>query len=59
VKGEYTSRREAINEAMRLASEHGARQVLAQSNVGKYKRVWPRFSSVRGEPAAESVSATS
>ena len=59
VKGEYTSRREAINEALRLASEHGARQVLAQSNVGKYKRVWPRFSSVRGEPAGESVSATS
>ena len=58
VKGEYDSRKEAIGEALRLASEHGARQVLAQSNVGKYKRVWPRFSSIRGE-AASSIGANS
>jgi len=59
VKGEYDSRKEAVGEAMRLASEQGARQVLAQSNVGKYKRVWPRFSSVQGEASPEGVGANS
>ena len=59
VKGEYDSRKEAVGEAMRLATEQGARQVLAQSNVGKYKRVWPRFSSVRGEPVSEAIEANS
>ena len=48
IKGDYHSRKEAVGEALRIASEHGAKQVLAQSNAGKYKRVWPRFSSVAG-----------
>jgi len=59
VKGEYESRKEALGEALRLASHHGAHQVLAQSNVGKYKRVWPRFSSVRGEARSDSLEANS
>jgi len=59
VKGEYDSRKEAVGEALRLATEQGARQVLAQSNVGKYKRVWPRFSSVHGEAGATGLGANS
>jgi len=49
VKGEYETRKKAVGEALRIASRHGAKQVLAQSNVGKYKRVWPRFSAVRSQ----------
>jgi hypothetical protein len=49
VKGEYDTRKKAVGEALRIASRHGARQVLAQSSVGKYKRVWPKFSAVRTE----------
>jgi len=47
VKGEYETRKKAVGEALRIASRHGAKQVLAQSNAGKYKRVWPKFSAVR------------
>jgi len=42
VAGSYKGRADAIVDAMQLARELSATQVLAQNHAGIYERVWPQ-----------------